>query len=256
MFGLEPNYGCCTANFHQGWPKLALSAFMHTENEVICAVPVPSQLDCNLAEIALDTEYPFQNALRYAVKAKKNFTLRVRVPSFAKNLTVSSKACANTGEVCFVFGQGEEKTIHICFDTEARLVDRPHDLKSVQCGSLVFSLPIAYDKVMHEYESKGVERKFPYCDYEYVGRDGWNRGFADTKLIVERRGVQDVPFSEAGPPVVIKAQMQEIAWGLEDGFEHVCAKVPESRTGIGAAEGKELYPYGCAKLRMTEMPLL
>jgi len=25
IFGLEPNFGCCTANMHQGWPKLAAS---------------------------------------------------------------------------------------------------------------------------------------------------------------------------------------------------------------------------------------
>ena len=144
----------------------------------------------------------------------------------------------------------------ISFDAQAKLVDRQHNLKAVQCGSLVFSLPIAYDKVMYEYEDKGVERKFPYCDYAYVGKDGWNRGFADTKLTVERRGVTEIPFSESQPPVVINARMQEIAWGLEDGFERVCAKVPESRVPIGQAEEKELYPYGCAKLRMTEMPLL
>ena len=26
-YGLEPNYGCCTANFNQGWPKFAARQF-------------------------------------------------------------------------------------------------------------------------------------------------------------------------------------------------------------------------------------
>jgi hypothetical protein len=30
IFGLEPNFGCCTANFHQGWPKLVASLWMAT----------------------------------------------------------------------------------------------------------------------------------------------------------------------------------------------------------------------------------
>ena len=256
LFGLEPNYGCCTANFNQGWPKLALSAFMHKGNEIVSAVPVPSHLDCALAEIALNTEYPFRNVMKYTVKARRDFTLRVRVPSFAENLKVDGENHLASPELRFDFSQGEEKIIRISFDVQPRLIDRPHDLKSVQCGSLVFSLPIAYEKVMREYEKNGVERKFPYCDYEYVGKGGWNKGFADTKLTVERRGVQDVPFPESQPPVIIRAQLQEIAWGLEDGFERVCAKVPESRAPIGQAEETALYPYGCAKLRMTEMPLL
>ncbi|MBQ1945831.1 MAG: glycoside hydrolase family 127 protein [Clostridia bacterium] len=256
LFGLEPHYGCCTANFGQGWPKFALSAFMHKGSDIISAVPVPSQLNCDLAAITLRTEYPFRNELHYSVRAKKDFSLHVRVSGFAQNLKVNGELCENSGEVSFDLQAGEEKTIDIAFDAQAEFADRPYDLKCVRCGSLVFSLPIEYEKVMHEYTDKGVERKFPYCDYEYVGKDGWNMGFAGDNLTVERKDAAQSPFSETQPPVIVKAQMREIAWGLEDGFERVCAKVPESREATGEIKEVELYPYGCAKLRMTEMPMI
>lgn len=31
LFGLEPNFGCCTANFNQAWPKLAMNVFFASE---------------------------------------------------------------------------------------------------------------------------------------------------------------------------------------------------------------------------------
>ena len=33
LYGLEPNFGCCTANFHQGWPKLAAEPFHVVERQ-------------------------------------------------------------------------------------------------------------------------------------------------------------------------------------------------------------------------------
>lgn len=109
---------------------------------------------------------------------------------------------------------------------------------------------------MHEYEKNGIERKFPYCDYELIPKSDWNYGFADKFLKVETKAMGDIPFSQSQPPITVKAMMQKIDWGFEEGYESVCAKVPQSRIPISDAKELLLIPYGCAKLRMTLLPFV
>ena len=252
LFGLEPNFGCCTANFNQAWPKFALSSFMYNGNTVINAIPVPSELRCDSKYIKLITNYPFENKLKYEIEAEKSFSFVVRVPSFAENTKVNGVDVKDE-ELTFEINTGKTE-IEIDFDTPVYFEKRPYDLNTVRCGSLVFSLPIEYEKKMYEYEKDGVERKFPYCDYELLPKSEWNYAFMDEILSVERKEVASIPFSSENPAVIVKANMTKIDWGFADGYESVCAKVPESRKSISDKEEIELYPYGCAKLRMTEMP--
>ncbi|MBR5868771.1 MAG: glycoside hydrolase family 127 protein, partial [Clostridia bacterium] len=254
LFGLEPNYGCCTANFNQAWPKFALSTFLWKDNVIENAIPVPSTLTLPGKRIALATNYPFENKFTYTLESDRDFTFRVRIPSFAKKLTVNGNP-SETASLEFAIHAGTQ-TIEITFETDPVMFDRPHDLKSIRCGSLIFSLPISFDTRMLEYETNGVPRKFPYCDYELIPTSAWNYGYTDADLVLERRKVGNVPFSCKNPPVVIHTRGKRIEWGLADGYESVCAKVPESRSPIAEAEEITLYPYGCAKLRMTELPLL
>ena len=256
LFGLEPNFGCCTANFNQAWPKLALSTFMYCNDTVISAIPLPSVLKTEDMSIVLKTNYPFENKLEYTVETKKDMRLKVRVPSFAKNLLVNQRATAFCQELDFDIPAGQSTHIEIEFDTVPTMLLRPYSLRTVKCGSLVFSLPIAYEKRMLEYEANGVERKYPYCDYEYIPKSAWNYAYASPFFHLEQRGLSNVPFSSDAPPVVIKAEVKQIPWGFESGYDSVCAKLPESITPIGESETVELYPYGCAKLRMTELPLI
>jgi len=44
LFGLEPNYGCCTANFSQGWPKFAHHLWMRSGDTVPHSWPRPMRL--------------------------------------------------------------------------------------------------------------------------------------------------------------------------------------------------------------------
>ncbi|MBO5036839.1 MAG: glycoside hydrolase family 127 protein [Clostridia bacterium] len=256
IFGLEPSYGCCTSNLHQGWPKFALSAFMHDGDTVVNVFPVPSELNDNGISISLETNYPFENTFTYKIKSDRPFKFKVRIPSFAENITVNGDKKEKCSDICFDIEQNSDMTINISFDTVPYFVNRPYGLKNVKCGSLVFSLPIKYDKVMYEYTRNNVERKFPYCDYEYVGKSDWNYGFSDGYLSVERHPVADIPFSSESPAVTIKAKFKKIDWGFEDGYDSVCAKIPGSTKPIGEEETIDMYPYGCAKLRMTEMPFV
>lgn len=255
LFGLEPNYGCCTANFSQGWPKLALTAFLHRGAEILSALPLPSELDTRQAYVRLDTNYPFENRMTYTVCAREDVTLRVRVPGHVENLTVNGEA-ARGEELTFAIPAGEQRVLQIDFDTQPRFEQRPHGLSTVRWGSLVFAVPIAYKTEMHEFERNGVERKFPYCDYEYVPVSPWNYAYCAPTLAVEERGVGECPFSGSEPPVVVKARVKPIDWGYEDGYDTVCAKVPQSLEPLGEARELELYPYGCARLRMTELPII
>ena len=256
LFGLEPNYGCCTANMGQGWPKLALSAFLHHGNTVLSAVPLPASLTTEAGEIQLSTEYPFKNDFLYTVKAKADMSLCVRIPSFAKHLTVDGALVPYTEMLSFSFVAGETKEIRIAFDTEIMLISRPHNLYCVRCGSLLFSLPIRYEKKTYEYEKDGVARKVPYCDYEYLPTSAWNYGLTDTAFHVCREALSEIPFSEEHPPVMLKAKGAKIAWGFLAGYDSVAAAAPLSRIPLSEEEELTLIPYGCAKLRMTEIPFV
>jgi len=255
LFGLEPNFGCCTANFNQGWPKFTLSSFMHNDDTVINVIPVPTELKCDKAYIKLETNYPFENSFKYIIKAQKNFTFKVRIPSFAENLVVNGQTSTES-ELSYEITAGESKEINMSFEAIPYFEKRPYDLYTVKCGSLVFSLPIKYEKKMYEYEKDGVARKNPYCDYEYIPASEWNYAYCNSELFVKHNEISTIPFSSINPPITIKANVKNIQWDFEDGYETVCAKVPASRLPQSDKTEVILYPYGCSKLRMTEMPLI
>lgn len=253
LFGLEPHFGCCTANFSQGWPKFTLSAYMYNENTVINVLPVPSALDCPLLEVSLQTDYPFKNEFTYTLQAKADATFIVRIPVFAKEVTLNGEPCSG-GDLTVRLSAGDKRVLHLQYAVEPYYQERPYGLTTVKCGSLTFSVPIDYEKKMHEYEKDGVERKYPYCDYEYIPTSAWNFAYCIDNLQLERRAIDDIPFNSHAPAVVIKTKVVPIEWGFEPGYTTVCAKLPKAREAISAAREIELYPYGCAKLRMTEIP--
>ncbi len=78
LFGLEPNFGCRTANFHQGWPKFAASLFMlssvqetDAQDGLVAAVYAPCEVNTVVpgtpVHIVEETAYPFHGAIQLTI---------------------------------------------------------------------------------------------------------------------------------------------------------------------------------------------
>ena len=257
MFGLEPFFGCCTANMGQAWPKLCLSAAMGEEGGVALTLLLPLRLDVRIGgvpvSIRVETEYPFRDraVIRVSTQRPVRFALSLRIPGTASAALVDGQP-ATPGAFHRVerLWQGDD-AVTVELRQDVRFVARPRDMWCVWRGPLLFALPIGEEWIRHEYVRNGVERRFPYCDYEIQPTSAWAYGFAPGEPAVSTAPVDAMPFSTAHPPVTLRVPMQPIAWREEHG---VCVPEPDSRAPQGEVVWQTLIPYGSTQLRMTEMP--
>jgi hypothetical protein len=256
VFGLEPNYGCCTANFGQGFPKMALSAFMRAPDGIALCMPVPASLrttvNGNPVEIVCKSGYPFRDRAILHVRCEQptEFTLYLRIPGFADAATVCSQAAA-PGQLYAIRKTWNCDTLEMSMTFRTELVPRSEGLYAVVRGPLVFSLPIQAEWEKIEYTRNDVDRFFPYCDYYLHPKSAWNYGFTSDAFEAEEHPITD-PFDPSTPAISLHADLREVAWGSDDG---VCERLPDI-SQPGQLCRRDLIPYGAAKLRMTEMPKL
>ncbi|MBQ8287941.1 MAG: glycoside hydrolase family 127 protein [Clostridia bacterium] len=260
LFGLEPNYGCCTANFNQGWPKFAWHIFLSGEDSILSAALAPATVKTTIkdaeVEVSLDTLYPFRNSGKYTVKTSSPvcFALEVRIPVWAKNATLDGIS-VEAGKIARIERIWEgETTVELSMDFDIVFEERPRQMAALRRGPLYYSVHIDEEWKKYEYERHGVVRKYPYCDYEIYPRSPWNWAFGEGECTVTENEIVDYPFSSEHPPVEITAPLYQIDWGYEEGYNDLCAKVPHSREPISETMPVRMKPYGCTNLRMTELP--
>lgn len=88
VFGLAPNFGCCAANMHQGWPKFAASLWMGTPDDGLAAVAyapceVTTVVDSTPVTVTEETDYPFGDEVSMTVSPDSpvTFPLAFRIPN-------------------------------------------------------------------------------------------------------------------------------------------------------------------------------
>jgi len=265
LFGLEPNYGCCTANMHQGWPKFAANLWMATVDGGLAAVAYgPSEVSTQVADgvfvrIAETTDYPFRETVNLEVKTLRpvKFPLVLRIPSWAAGATVTVNGAALVGVESGSFHRvdREWKTgdlVELHFPMHVVNSTWYNNSMAVERGPLVFSLKIG------ESWSR-LRQSGPATDWEVYPTTPWNYALvvdpknAAPSFTVTELPVGDQPFSLEGVPVEIAVKARRLpAWQIEDDSAGPLPVSPV--TSKQPVETISLVPYGAAKLRITAFP--
>ncbi len=277
LFGLEPNYGCCTANMHQGWPKFVAHLWMRSpDGGLVAAAWAPCEVRATLADVpvtvSVETDYPFRETIAIRVEATRphRFPLWLRVPSWAVGATVQVGDDAVAPMSPGTLHRLERvwrgpTTVRLRFPMRPVVSARHHDAVAVERGPLVYALRIGEE--WRRVNADKPHRELPHGDFEVRPTTPWNYGLViddrgtEAAVAFEERPVGARPFSPEGAGTVATARARRIPeWKMSRGWAGEFS-VPERRLAdptrpitTEPVETVTLIPYGCTNIRITEFP--
>ena len=261
LFGLEPNFGCCTANFHQGWPKLTASLWLASaDGGVAAAIYAPSTLVTEVGGAKLTirqtTDYPFRNTsnLTLNLSAPTRFPLYLRIPGWSDGveIRVNGAKADPSSKGIFTRIEREWKTgdqVDLIFRNPVNAIVGASQALTVQLGPLVFALPIAERWEKLRGHGQGA------ADWAVYPESSWNFALKrDTAFERVEGAIAMPPFSRTNHALAIKTSGIQIAnWRAE---EESAGPIPQQPTELKSGEPTilKLIPYASAKLRITAFP--
>ncbi len=262
LFGLEPNFGCCTANYHQGWPKLVAGLWMATpDGGLAAAAYAPNEVRAKIAgdvavAITEDTEYPFRDRIVFTVNPERPavFPLSFRIPAWADAAFARVNGKRSSGLQRGAWWRVEQRwkagdRIELVLPMQVRTSRWFNNSAAFERGPLVFSLKIGE-------EWRKLRDIGPAADWEVRPTTVWNYAVAlGAAPEISEKPVGQYPFSPEGAPVEIRVKGRKLpGWTLVNGSAGTLPASPV--TSHEPLETLTLVPYGSAKLRITAFPVL
>ncbi|MCX6334893.1 MAG: glycoside hydrolase family 127 protein [Bacteroidia bacterium] len=289
IYGLMPNFACCLANMHQGWPKFTAGLWMASNDNGLVAVAyspcVVKAKVANRAEVTIieETEYPFKGFVKMKISTSKpvKFPVYLRVPGWAEPMAFNFKNKTMTGIAGQTIRMNEKwedgDIITFRIPMNIRYERRYNNSASVLRGPLYFSLRIEkeYKSVKLNYDNFGYKGS---VDWEIHPLSPWNYGLMIDPARKER-GIQvienkvtEYPFADKGDmiwseesgtyypwqkdaAIIITARAMKVpGWAIKDNSADIPPLSPIKPER--SIEIVQLVPYGSAKLRITEFPVI
>ncbi len=277
LYGLEPNFGCCTSNMHQGWPKFVAHLWMKTPDEgLVAASWAPCRVETTLRDVPVtlevETDYPFRDTVSLRVTAARavRAPLLLRVPAWAVNATArvgdGPAVPMKAGTLHRLEREWTGPTqLMLHFGMRAKVSVRYNEAVAVERGPLVYALKIGEEWT--RVNADKPHRDLPHADFEVRPTTPWNYGLVvdgkkpDAGMRFEERPVGEKPFSPEGAGMIAKATARKIpGWKLARGWAgelspaDVAWSDPSRNPTDEPNEEVTLVPYGCTNIRITEFP--
>lgn len=265
IFGLEPHFGCCLANMHQGWPKLSRSLWLTSSAQNNALEVTPMVYAPSVAHFASEsgefsvrelTQYPFDDSVRFEVQtgqAEQEFALRLRIPKWCVDVSLK----VNGEEVTEI--QRPYHSIHRVWKTgdvvrlEMKMTatinrDAATGGVYVTKGPVLYSLPVPGDWI--QIVDRGV-----FSDYEVHPTQEWQYALMenrDAPLSVQQNEQWNGRFSDSDAPDSITVKARKVKdWEM---YHNSSGPLPKDPDCSGEEKEVRLIPYGASTLRISVFP--
>ena len=267
---MTPNNRCCGHNTGMGWPWYTLNLWQKTYDGGLAAnLYAPCEIHTEIEDkpiaLTVRTDYPFTNRVDVEIGFSGRLPIYFRIPSWCRSCmcTIDGKEVWNHTQnggwlkILREWKSGEVLTLVLGMELSLTQWSANGSV-SVDMGPLTYSVRIK-EKYRVPTDALSYNHPEPHLwdNYEILPDSPWNYGLVEGGDIriasIEKPARQ--PFDEKNPPIVLQATAKRIPeWQLQDS----CAEeLQQSPVYCDQAEEMiEMIPMGCARLRITCLPVV